>query len=144
MPPDRSEPPTAPAPTLQTAAYLRLISMPGRTGRRDPSEVPGGQQLCYSDAYARSVEARILAVETEPSPAVLLDSTVFYPGGSGQTADTGAIIRAAAGATEPGRLALKSARLGRCARRARSRVRWSTSSSRPVRNPARFRRPARS
>jgi misacylated tRNA(Ala) deacylase len=69
--------------------------------------VPRGQQLCYSDAYARSVEARIHAVETEPSPAVVLDSTVFYPGGGGQPADTGAIIRAADGATWPVRSARK-------------------------------------
>ena len=95
MPPDRSEPPTAPAPTLQTAAYLRLISMPGRTGPRYPSEVPQGLQLCYSDAYASSVEARILRVELEPAPSLVLGATVFYPGGGGQPADTGAITRAA-------------------------------------------------
>jgi misacylated tRNA(Ala) deacylase len=69
--------------------------------------VPRGQQLCYSDAYARSVEARILAIETEPSPAVLLDSTVFYPGGGGQPADAGAISRATDGATWPVRSARK-------------------------------------
>jgi len=69
--------------------------------------VPRGQQLCYSDAYARAVEARILAVETEPSPAVVLDSTVFYPGGGGQPPDTGTITRMADGATWPVRSARK-------------------------------------
>lgn len=42
--------------------------------------------LAYTDAYARSVEARVL--ETDGA-AVLLDQTVFYPGGGGQPADTG-------------------------------------------------------
>jgi misacylated tRNA(Ala) deacylase len=60
--------------------------------------VPRGQQLCYSDAYARSIDTRILAVELEPAPAILLDSTVFYPGGGGQPADTGTITRTADGA----------------------------------------------
>jgi misacylated tRNA(Ala) deacylase len=69
--------------------------------------VPRGQQLCYSDAYARSVEARVLAVETESSPAVILDSTVFYPGGGGQPPDTGTITRSADGATWPVRSARK-------------------------------------
>jgi misacylated tRNA(Ala) deacylase len=64
--------------------------------------------VCYSDAYARSVEARILAVELEPAPAVLLDATVFYPGGGGQPADTGAITRADDGATWRVRSARKS------------------------------------
>ena len=42
--------------------------------------------LAYRDAYARSVEARVQ--ETDGS-AVLLDRTVFYPGGGGQPADAG-------------------------------------------------------
>ena len=81
--------------------------MPGRTGPRYPSGVPRGQQLCYSDAYARSVEARVLAVDTESSPAVVLDSTVFYPGGGGQPPDTGTITRSADSATWPVRSARK-------------------------------------
>jgi misacylated tRNA(Ala) deacylase len=71
--------------------------------------VPRGQQLCYSDAYARSAEARILAVELEPAPAVLLDTTVFYPGGGGQPADTGAITRIGDGAAWHVRSAHKAA-----------------------------------
>jgi misacylated tRNA(Ala) deacylase len=49
------------------------------------------ENLCYSDAYARSVEA--VVVETDPDAhAVLLDRTVFYPGGGGQPADEGVLI----------------------------------------------------
>ena len=46
------------------------------------------RNLCYTDAYARSVEA--VVVETDPDAhAALLDRTVFYPGGGGQPPDTG-------------------------------------------------------
>ena len=58
-----------------------------------------GLQLCYSDAYARSVEARVLAVEGDEPPVVLLDQTVFYPGGGGQPADVGTIRRTTDGVT---------------------------------------------
>ena len=60
-----------------------------------------GLQLCYSDAYARSVEARVLAVEGDPTRVVLLDQTVFYPGGGGQPADAGTITREADGRIWP-------------------------------------------
>ena len=51
--------------------------------------------ICYRDAYARVTDA--VVVETDPdSGAVLLDRTVFYPGGGGQPADTG-WLRATAG-----------------------------------------------
>jgi misacylated tRNA(Ala) deacylase len=53
------------------------------------------------------VDARILAVELEPAPAVLLDSTVFYPGGGGQPPDAGSLTRSADGATWPVRSARK-------------------------------------
>ena len=56
-----------------------------------------GEQLCYSDAYARSVEARVRHVETNDSTIVVLDRTVFYPGGGGQPADRGTLLRAADG-----------------------------------------------
>jgi misacylated tRNA(Ala) deacylase len=69
-------------------------------------------QLCYSDAYIRDVEARVVAVEPgEPGelPLIVLDSTVFYPGGGGQPADTGTLLRSADGRTWRVRSARKSA-----------------------------------
>jgi misacylated tRNA(Ala) deacylase len=54
-------------------------------------------QLCYSDAYARGVEARVVAVEGLEAPLVVLDSTVFYPGGGGQPPDRGTLLRSADG-----------------------------------------------
>jgi misacylated tRNA(Ala) deacylase len=44
------------------------------------------ENLAYTDAYARSVAARV--VQTDGG-SVLLDRTVFYPGGGGQPADAG-------------------------------------------------------
>jgi misacylated tRNA(Ala) deacylase len=70
--------------------------------------VPTGLQLCYSDAYARAVQARILAVQLEPTLAVALDATAFYPGGGGQPSDSGTITRPADGAVWPVRSAHKS------------------------------------
>jgi misacylated tRNA(Ala) deacylase len=54
-------------------------------------------QTCYTDAYARASAALALAVEPGESPAVLLDMTVFYPGGGGQPSDTGVLRRPADG-----------------------------------------------
>jgi misacylated tRNA(Ala) deacylase len=42
--------------------------------------------IAYRDAYARSVSARVLEAD---GGAVLLDRTVFYPGGGGQPPDAG-------------------------------------------------------
>ncbi len=50
--------------------------------------------LAYRDAYLRSVEARVLETDAD---AVLLDRTVFYPGGGGQPADSGILVGAAGG-----------------------------------------------
>jgi misacylated tRNA(Ala) deacylase len=53
--------------------------------------------ICYRDAYARETQAAVLAVDPE-SGAVLLERTVFYPGGGGQPADQG-WLRGADGAS---------------------------------------------
>ena len=56
-----------------------------------------GEQLCYTDAYARSVEARVAHVEIGEAPLIVLDRTVFYPGGGGQPSDRGLLLRSADG-----------------------------------------------
>ena len=56
-------------------------------------------ELCYRDAYARTAEARVLEVAAaDGPPLVVLDTTLFYPGGGGQPSDRGLILR-----TEDGR-----------------------------------------
>jgi misacylated tRNA(Ala) deacylase len=58
---------------------------------------PAGQ-LAYSDAYARTVEARVIATDDSgEAPIVVLDQTVFYPGGGGQPSDRGQILRTSDG-----------------------------------------------
>jgi misacylated tRNA(Ala) deacylase len=53
--------------------------------------------ICYVDAYARSVEARVLSIDPGDPSLVVLDRTVFYPGGGGQPSDQGLFLRAADG-----------------------------------------------
>jgi len=60
---------------------------------------PRGEQLCYSDAYARHVEARVAEVEAGETTLIVLDRTTFYPGGGGQPSDRGVLLRAADGRT---------------------------------------------
>jgi misacylated tRNA(Ala) deacylase len=60
---------------------------------------PTGEQLCYSDAYLRTVEARVATVEVGEATLVVLDRTVFYPGGGGQPSDRGLLLRRADGRT---------------------------------------------
>ena len=60
---------------------------------------PAGEQLCYIDAYARSVTARVRHVETGEAHLIVLDRTVFYPGGGGQPSDRGLLLRAPDGRT---------------------------------------------
>jgi len=66
-----------------------------------------GEQICYSDAYARSVEATVRHVDAGDAPLVVLDRTVFYPGGGGQPADRGILLRAGDGRTWTVRAARK-------------------------------------
>ena len=56
-----------------------------------------GEQLAYTDAYARSVTATVRHVEDGDAPLIVLDRTVFYPGGGGQPSDRGLVVRAADG-----------------------------------------------
>jgi misacylated tRNA(Ala) deacylase len=49
------------------------------------------ENVCYVDAYAREVEATVVELDPE-AHAVLLDRTVFYPGGGGQPPDTGRLV----------------------------------------------------
>ncbi len=58
---------------------------------------PAGDQICYRDAYARSIEARVVALDVGEATLVVLDRTVFYPGGGGQPSDRGLLLRAADG-----------------------------------------------
>ena len=58
---------------------------------------PTGKQLCYTDAYARSVTTAVRHVETADATLIVLDGTVFYPGGGGQPSDRGLLLRASDG-----------------------------------------------
>jgi misacylated tRNA(Ala) deacylase len=66
-------------------------------------------QVAYTDAYARSIEARVQAVdEGGEDLLVVLDRTVFYPGGGGQPPDRGLLLRASDGRSWTVRAARKS------------------------------------
>ena len=61
---------------------------------------PRVDEVCYRDAYTRSVDARVLDVSSaDGPPLVVLDVTAFYPGGGGQPSDRGIILRAVDGRT---------------------------------------------
>lgn len=55
------------------------------------------EQLCYTDAYLRSARASVVAVEHGGATLLVLDRTVFYPGGGGQPSDRGLVLRGADG-----------------------------------------------
>lgn len=48
-------------------------------------------RIYSTDAYARSMEASVLEVDADDG-RILLDRTVFYPGGGGQPPDTGTLV----------------------------------------------------
>ncbi|HEV8516639.1 MAG TPA: alanyl-tRNA editing protein [Candidatus Limnocylindrales bacterium] len=55
------------------------------------------EAICYRDAYLRSVDASVTGIDqAEGVTALILDRTVFYPGGGGQPSDTGRIVRVGA------------------------------------------------
>jgi misacylated tRNA(Ala) deacylase len=54
------------------------------------------ENICYTDAYARQTDAVVVAIDPDAN-AVLLDRTVFYPGGGGQPADSGLLTGASGG-----------------------------------------------
>ncbi|MBN2470469.1 MAG: alanyl-tRNA editing protein [Anaerolineae bacterium] len=47
--------------------------------------------LYHADSYLTTFEARVVAVDPDQQ-AVILDRTVFYPGGGGQPADSGQLV----------------------------------------------------
>jgi misacylated tRNA(Ala) deacylase len=67
------------------------------------------EQLCYTDAYARRVDGRVVSVDdTGEAPLIVLDRTVFYPGGGGQPSDRGLVLRASDGRSWTVRAARKA------------------------------------
>ena len=48
-------------------------------------------RLYYHDSFLYDFEAEVLEVQEDPKPALILDSTAFYPTSGGQVFDTGVI-----------------------------------------------------
>jgi len=66
--------------------------------------------ICYRDSYADRITATVVSTDAgsaDRGPLVVLDRTVFYPGGGGQPADRGTFLRAADGRTWTVRAARK-------------------------------------
>jgi misacylated tRNA(Ala) deacylase len=55
--------------------------------------VPGTELLYHHDAYAKTAEATVVAIDKE-ARAVALDRTIVFPGGGGQPNDTGRLSAA--------------------------------------------------
>ena len=61
---------------------------------------PRYEQICYADAYARTADAKVVERidgDRSTGPLIVLDRTVFYPGGGGQPSDRGLVLRTADG-----------------------------------------------
>lgn len=64
------------------------------------------QKLFYDRPELFSCEAELLALEGEPAaPVLVLDRTIFYPEGGGQSCDLGTIARAVGATSDGGRAA---------------------------------------
>jgi misacylated tRNA(Ala) deacylase len=66
--------------------------------------------ICYRDSYARQIGATVASVtpgSDGQGSLVVLDRTVFYPGGGGQPADRGVLLRSDDGRTWTVRAARK-------------------------------------
>ena len=110
--PEGSRPPQAPPNRCADRSARRLSAAYSRCGvAPDLGTLTGVYgQICYVDAYARTVDTTVVAVEPGIDGAgavVTLDSTAFYPGGGGQPADHG-VLRAADGRAWTVRSARKS------------------------------------
>src|SRR5688572_11804335 len=69
----------------------RTFNLAGPPSGRGGSLAAVSENICYTDAYARETEATVVEVDADAN-AVLLDRTVFYPGGGGQPADMGQLV----------------------------------------------------
>jgi misacylated tRNA(Ala) deacylase len=74
--------------------------MPTQHARNPESELVDTDLIYQRDSSSRAMDADAVTVD-EPARAILLDRTVFYPGGGGQPHDTGTLTRPRDGASWP-------------------------------------------